>query len=1000
MNLPDSQTAPLADLYTAASGSDALGEFARVLDTRLNDGRADEVRAFLCDCEERCLNRMQHLSGRDAPWLRDGDGWLAFARLTVPRGHLFNPPRDMPRSAALAAEMRTLAEHWLANARAAGLPGHKGIGLVIGRMLPWLCHPGMSREQLVALLDWTLALRDEAGFNAQNAYRTAWGPIIAALDEADLVRYAAQGSPLFDDIIQHYERVRAKGRPSAEAWAPWRAFFAQHLPLFEQTTIDDPDLIAQAWALTDPAQRQHLAERLTLYISAAEGDELAHAEAIFDRLAHDDIGPFAEHLRERGYSYVSPPLARHLLAAAHTELWPLLLQAIAQNCEYEEDAANYQDIARVLVARRPDDLAEVPVKHLTNLLPVLDRDSLHAALPVLARIITGSSAKGLRASLARVARLIEPARLVAAGWLNKPPKNLLLACRDVLLAHPDAAAAPLLAQLLADGKLDAASASLVEQRLRQLAPPACDPAGAATAEGGAGADAGGDTPDTSVDLAALEVQVATVKRLAAAIKPFDTPDVLALCTPLSEHAARVLLHLAATAEGGLPPLAAQLLAPLSVEHRARLALALVEHWIAADGDPKQRWALKLLPGHADDRVVDVLVAAVQAWNKPRLQRAAAAVEQLGEVDTLYALLRVQEIAESRKLKDMVVRAGRVALRAAAARRHMSVAELFDELTPDFGLGGEQGLTLTVGVQSYRVELQGDLSLRVINDKGKAGKSIPAVKDESLKAEWETASARLKTLAASLKTVVKQQGPRMLAALVSGKRWPQARWQRLFVEHPLLRIVGRSLIWRAEDAPALVRSSFRLAEDFTLVDVEDEPVALPEGCSISLWHPATAAPGEREAWQAYFADYELDALVDQLGACAELPAATQFKDGTLLPPAPLTLAQEQLSGLLKKFGYRPGPVGDGPSIDEHVWRLPALELSIELAHGYYPPYLELGLPVAPECFRVRDLSKEYWASLDAAALPKPLLATLQGQWRAMAAKGNQADGGADQAAPAA
>ena len=30
---------------------------------------------------------------------------------------------------------------------------------------------------------------------------------------------------------------------------------------------------------------------------------------------------------------------------------------------------------------------------------------------------------------------------------------------------------------------------------------------------------------------------------------------------------------------------------------------------------------------------------------------------------------------------------------------------------------------------------------------------------------------------------------MLAALVSGKRWPLDRWQRLFVAHPLLRIVG-------------------------------------------------------------------------------------------------------------------------------------------------------------------------------------------------------------------
>ncbi|MNQ24336.1 hypothetical protein D3C85_375310 [compost metagenome] len=470
------------------------------------------------------------------------------------------------------------------------------------------------------------------------------------------------------------------------------------------------------------------------------------------------------------------------------------------------------------------------------------------------------------------------------------------------------------------------------------------------------------------------------------MKHYDSPELLALCAPLSEHAARVLLHLAATAEEGLPPLVDKLMAPIAAENRARLALALAEVWIASNGDPKLRWALKLLPGNADDRVVDQLVAAINAWNKPRLQRAAAATEQLGEVDTLYALLRVQEIAESRKLKDMVVSSARQALRAAARRRQMSVPELFDELTPDFGLG--EGLTLTVGPNAYRVELQGDLSLRVVNDKGKAAKSIPAVKDVALKPEWEAASAKLKGLASNLKTVVKQQAPRMYAALVTGKRWPLARWQRLFVQHPLLRIVGRSLIWRAEEAPELARSSFRLAEDFSLVDVEDEVLGLPEGCSVSLWHPATAEASELEAWQAYFADYEMEPMVDQLGACAELPPAELFKDEQLLAPPGLVVAQEQLAGLAKKWGYRPGPVGDGPSINEHTWRLPALELSIELHHGYFPPWMDIGTPVEIECFMVRDLSQG-WAWIKPADLPKPLQATLMGQIRALQAKASEA-----------
>ena len=102
------------------------------------------------------------------------------------------------------------------------------------------------------------------------------------------------------------------------------------------------------------------------------------------------------------------------------------------------------------------------------MLPAFDTASLKATLPTLTPLIAGSSAKGLRAAMAGLAAHIPLASLVDAGWLNKPPKNLLLTCRDVLLAHPDPAVGPLLAQLLAGGKLDAASASSVQQRLNQL----------------------------------------------------------------------------------------------------------------------------------------------------------------------------------------------------------------------------------------------------------------------------------------------------------------------------------------------------------------------------------------------------------------------------------------------------------------------------------------------------------------------------------------------------
>ncbi|MDX9699014.1 MAG: DUF4132 domain-containing protein [Rhodocyclaceae bacterium] len=965
--------------------------FARVLVGRLSDGRAEEVEAFCRECEVVHLQQLSQLRDEGAPWHQDADVWRSVARLMIPRGvALLSLSEGVPvRGPELAAELRALAEAWLAHCRKNGFVGRDQVGVVIARLLPLMHYPGMPSAACIEHVEWALALRKEAGIGPNFEYFTAWKPFLHGLDDVtDLITLAQHGGLLCKNVLETWKhRIQEEKLPTPAGWAPWHEFFATHPEIYDADPVWDAGLAALRWPDSNRKQRKVLANILLSEISYHQQVERDYIHRLFDRLVRDDVEVFADLLKESGRYDISVNLAQWVFEGQYEALLPLLLPLIAMRCEYEEEGRAYRDIACRLASSRPDDLAAVPVKELVNLLPVLDAGSLKGALPVLTKVVAGSTSKALREALAAGAQRFEPADLVAAGWLKKPPKNLLLTCRDVLLKHPDPAAGPLLAELLASGKLDVASASMVEARLQQLGL-AVDKAAAEAVTPGTAAAADTLDDDPAARLAALEAQAARVKRIAATVKAFDTPDNLALLAPLSEHAARALLHLVATAEDSLPPLVGQLLEPVPADARARFALMLVETWIASHGEPKLRWALRLLPGNADDRVVDQLVAAITAWNKPRLQRAAAATEQLGEVDTLYALLRVQEISESRKLKDMVLGSARVALRAAAQRRQITLSDLFDELTPDFGLGN--GLALTVGPNAYRVELQGDLSLRVINDKGKASKSVPAVKDAALKPAWEAATAKLKGMASNLKTVVKQQAPRMHAALVTGKRWPLARWQRLFLQHPLLRIVGRSLIWRAEEAPGRVRTSFRIAEDFSLVDVEDDVLKLPDGCHISLWHPATAEAGEQAAWQAYFADYELEPMVDQLGACAELPPPEWFKDEQLVIPPGLEVAQEHLASLLKKWGYRPGPVGDGPSINEHCWHLPALEMGIQLDHGYFPPWMDIGNPVAIESFRVRDLS-QYWAWLKPADLPVPLQATLMGQIRALQAKAMSHEG---------
>ena len=365
-----------------------------------------------------------------------------------------------------------------------------------------------------------------------------------------------------------------------------------------------------------------------------------------------------------------------------------------------------------------------------------------------------------------------------------------------------------------------------------------------------------------------EAQAASLQRLSPAIAALDQPALLDLLAPLSAQAARALLHLAATSPQELPALARQLLAQASAENRARLALALVQHWVAADGAPESRWVLKLLPGAADDRIVDVLSSAALAWHKTRKERAVVALQQLGRLDTVYALSCVQALATGKTLKPSVLAAAQAVL-AEAPPRGMALADLGDELTPDFDLG--RGVQLQVGAQTYDVLLQGDLSLRLRTPAGKLARSLPALDDEGLRTEWEAAAARLKTLSKGIKAVLQQQAPRLQSCLMLGRHWPLATWRSLFLEHPLLRVVAQGLVWRAEPA-AGQPFSLRIAEDLSW----SMPRATRCNCRPRAASPCGTRAGHRTGACAVarMPGRLRPQGPDRAGRCARRPAAGQ------------------------------------------------------------------------------------------------------------------------------
>lgn len=950
---------------------------ANELAERLRAGSETEVETFLRTILDDDLHPLRWLGRDDAPWARDYETWLAFARLTIPLGVLFDGGIRYGgvswRCAELSRALEKIARDTLLLPESADFSIGRRARFILTRLFQWFWYPDIPRQEALRLLEWAEELRALAGATSTSMLDPDWDDLLAALDDADLLDLAVRGGELYADICKVY-LDRHRSTPHPERCAPWYDFVREHHNLFDWVPIDkDPGLIALRWELgTNAEQREKLVE---LLLSNADHEPAEYYIPILNRLVLDDPAPFVKWMESwRPRYHLDPVTAEQIWHAQYPELLPFLVPSILMQSRVEP----FLELLGNILVARPACFHEIPTVRLAKLLPQLDPAVLREHLPLLGELLSASGSRALREAVAGFMRTLEVDAVVDTfstnGWLSQRNKNMQLACRDILLAHPDPAVSPLLLELLRGG-LDLGSESQVEEHLQKL-----------------GVAVPGMTFNGQMDLPALEARVARFKRPTRAINVYDTPQILALFAPFSDHAARVLLHLAATAEDDLPPLAEQMLAHIPAENRARLSLELVKTWVTLDGDPKARWALRLANGNSDDRVVNTLTAAVQAWGKPKKLRAVIAVEQLGALDTIYALSQVQALSTSRKLKDLVIDATHDTLKAAAERRGLSVLDLYDELTPHFGLGGghagnAEGLVLTVGSSRYRVELQGDLSLRVVDEKGKASKSLPAAKDPALRLEWEAANAQLKTTAAGIKTIVKQQGPRLRTALITGQIWSVERWRRLFQQHPLLRILARSLIWRVEGGP-----SFRIAEDFSLVDAADDGVTLPEHGLIKLWHPVDATAQDIECWRACLADYEVEPLIDQIGASATLPGEQQWRENALHPVGPLEIAQGALAGLLTKWNYRPGQVGDGPGIYEHTLDLPGPELLVELRHERYMPYMDLNNLVVITSAAVHDTSQRdeqgRWRTLRPEEWPLALQATLMAQFAAIAAKAAQ------------
>jgi hypothetical protein len=613
-------------------------------------------------------------------------------------------------------------------------------------------------------------------------------------------------------------------------------------------------------------------------------------------------------------------------------------------------------VARALAAW-PQAFAVLEEKAQIKLLQLFDSDAVVACRESLSKLYSSSSKLLREPAVALIARCTGAA-IDASALLAAAPKARKLVLIGMALAN-DPAVAQLIRQHFADSAHDDYSRGLSLDAL----------------ERGGHALAGLD-PWLGAELATLQQQAATLKVAPAAAKYWNEAFA-AVLAPLGEALGLQLLSILSEGDEQLPRRARQLLSLLPASRRADFALLAVQQWVAANGAGEADWLLLTLPVYGDERIANELVAAIKDWKKVRKQKASAAMRQLCLLPGAFGVSQARDLWESRKFSESITASAEQALGAAAARQGMSLDEFLEQLVPDFGLGHD-GLLLDVGPYHYVARMRPDLSLVVLDENGKASKSLPKAKAGEDAEKRSLAESQFKVLSKNLKPVFKQQCKRLTRLFQLGTAWPSATWQKLFLDQPLMAVIAQSVVWSAVDEQGIALQRFRPDGAGELLDLHDDAYSLPAGAKVHATHPLELDEAERSAWAAHFKDYKLESPIEQWTTPVVVPEPEELAGYSVARAKGQHLNRGKFGSLVEKWGYTKGTAGDGAQIYQHTWILDGGRWEVTLNHGDIDVYFEADDTVSIDDFVVQRRSAEGMEMIALGELPPAFLNTLLAQ----------------------
>ena len=359
---------------------------------------------------------------------------------------------------------------------------------------------------------------------------------------------------------------------------------------------------------------------------------------------------------------------------------------------------------------------------------------------------------------------------------------------------------------------------------------------------------------------------------------------------------------------------------------AAFAWDVFEAWIVAGAPAKEGWAFQALGHLGNDETVRRLTPKIREWpGEAAHARAVTGLDLLTLIGTDLALMNLNAIANKVKFKGLQEKA-REKIAAIADARGLTPEQLADRLVPDLGLDEASALTLDFGPRQFTVAFDETLKPFVKDASGARLKDLPKPIKSDDAALAAAAIDRYKQIKKDAKAIASVQITRLELVMTGQRRWAGEDFSLFFLQHPVMRFMAARLVWGVYGADGAWQQGFRVAEDFTLADRNDEGYTLLQDAQVGIAHVLEMPADVQVAFGQILADYEILQPFRQMGRETYTLTPDELKADKITRFAAKTVATGSVMGLVNR-GWERGTAQDGGWVGDFSKRLSDTELAV-------------------------------------------------------------------------